>query len=53
LTIQKIRRYPGLEALTDNEAKEAIEGISKLAEILLGIVKQHEIISHENKSSNT
>ncbi len=35
LTIEELRKYAGCEKLTDEQAKEAIEGIEKLSLIII------------------
>ena len=42
LTREKLRKTPGLENLTDEEADEAIDSIKRLATILFDVAVQQE-----------
>ena len=42
LTREKLRKTPGLENLTDEEADEAIQSINRLAAILYDLAVQQE-----------
>lgn len=42
LTREKLRKTPGLENLTDEEADEAIQSINRLAAILYDVAVQQE-----------
>ena len=48
-TVGNLKRYPGLEKLTDEEAKRAIESIKELSIVLFHIAKSYEIIDDEVK----
>lgn len=47
LSIEKIRRYPGLENLSDTEAKQAVDGVVKLSILLFQLLKNSEINCYE------
>lgn len=47
LTITKIRKYPGLEDLSDEEAAQAVNAIEKLSNLLFYMLKNDEIIDDE------
>ena len=42
LTIEKLRKYPGFENVSDEEAKEEIHGIKTFARILFDIYKRDQ-----------
>ena len=48
LSIEKIRRYRGLENLSDTEAKQAVDGAVKLSILLFQLLKNSEINCYEN-----
>ena len=47
LSPDSLRRYPGLENLTDQEAKDAVDSIDKLCVLLFSFLKNDEINMHE------
>ena len=53
LTPNKLRKYKGLENLSEEQALQAISGIEKLCVLLYQAVKNSEIITHENESGSS
>lgn len=51
LTVERLRTFNGLEKLTDEEAKEAIEALEKLSVILFEMYRQHK--AKQNGEQNT
>jgi hypothetical protein len=49
LTPKKLRAYPGLENLTDEQAKEAVLSIQQLAVLYFEIHQIEKIISIDNQ----
>ncbi len=49
LTIERLRKGPGLENLSDLEAAEAIDNIKKLASIFFEMACQNESICIDNQ----
>ncbi len=49
ITIEKLKKNPGLENLTDSEAEEAIDTIYKLSHILIKIMKKEAIEKSKKK----
>lgn len=43
VTVEKIRSYPGCEKLTDEEAKEILESLEKLANMLFSTIRKSKI----------
>jgi hypothetical protein len=50
LTVTKIKKYPGLEILSETEALQAIDSIEKLSNLLFYMLRNGEIFDYENES---
>ncbi|MEQ1588043.1 MAG: hypothetical protein ABL895_19335 [Cyclobacteriaceae bacterium] len=49
ISIDRLRKYKGLENLTKEEAQRAVHAIEKLTEFLFNFYENEEIIPYENK----
>lgn len=47
LTIEKFRKYPGLENLSDEEALDAIVSLEQFADLLYNLVKTQKQQNNE------
>ncbi len=52
LSIDSLRKYDGLETLSDDDARQSLKSIEKLAQILFNLLKNQEIKSYENEPLN-
>ncbi len=52
LSISRLRKYKGLEKLSNENARCVVNTIEKLTELLFNFLKNQEIKSYENKSSD-
>lgn len=48
LTATTLRRYTGLENLSNEQAVQAVDAIEKLSNLLFYVLKNGEIIDHED-----
>lgn len=50
LTVSELKKYPGLQNLSETEAMQAIDGIEKLSNLLFYMIMNGEIFDYENGS---
>jgi hypothetical protein len=52
LTVSKLKRYPGLQNLSEIEAMQAIDAIEKLSNLLFYMLRNGEIFHYEKESAD-
>ena len=52
LTVIELKKYPGLQNLSETETMQAIDAIEKLSNLLFYMLRNGEIFDYENQSAD-
>jgi hypothetical protein len=52
LTVSELKKYPGLQNLSEIEEMQAIDAIQKLSNLLFYMLRNGEIFDYENQSAD-